>query len=158
MDEYPPGTLRPVFLLPAQILLTCEEIDRNRLDDIKHAIQHSGRWTRPLVVSCFHHVLMDGHHRLAAALELDLFWLPCVVYSYSEVTIVARRPGYNTTPQEIIKRAHTRTLYPTKTTRHIFPDRAFEHPENVWQSISIPLADLKTPYLRIPSYFSSQQQ
>ena len=64
---------------------------------------------------------MDGHHRLEAALQLRLMYVPCLLLDYDQVAVSASRQGYLVTPHEIVRRAKARELYPAKTTRHLFP-------------------------------------
>lgn len=151
-----PHSLRPIRFLPLQILRRSEEIHDGRLEEVIGFIAESRRWQRPIVVDCFDYIIMDGHHRFAAAVHFGLFWIPCIIYDYTEVQIVARRSGFDVSPDEIRRRAYAGCLYPSKTTRHIFPNQAWERPEGVWQSIDISLDDLVNPHLS-PAHISHLQ-
>ncbi len=113
---------RPVHLVQIDWILASEEVDLHNLDVVVQEITREQAWTHPICVEGDSLVVMDGNHRLAAAKVLDLAYIPVVKYSYDHVVVESRRDDYHVTAFDIIDRALTKTLYPEKTTRHIFPD------------------------------------
>lgn len=78
-------------------------------------------WRIPIVVERTSLAVMDGHHRLQAACQLRLKYVPCLLLDYDYVEVGATRQGYLVNPREILRRARAGDLYPPKTTRHRFP-------------------------------------
>ncbi|RDU97424.1 ParB N-terminal domain-containing protein [Trinickia dinghuensis] len=110
-----------IELIPTECILPNEEHDVARLLEVLDSIERSGRWTAPIVLERASFAVMDGHHRLAAALRLSLPRVPCVLLDYAHVGVLARRPEFQVNAEEIVARSRARSLYPPKTTRHIFP-------------------------------------
>ncbi len=84
-------------------------------------------WTQPICVERETLAVLDGHHRLAAAIQLGLTRIPCRTYDYATVPLASWRPEIEPTRDEVLHRALTGRLYPPKTTRHTFtraPDAA----------------------------------
>lgn len=78
-------------------------------------------WRIPIVLERISLAVMDGHHRLQAARQLRLKYVPCLLLDYDCVEVGATRRGYIVNPREIVRRAGAGDLYPPKTTRHRFP-------------------------------------
>ena len=109
-----------IELIPTERILPNEEHDEVRLLEVLDSIERCGRWTAPIALECSSLAVMDGHHRLAAALRLSLPRVPCVLLDYAQVGVQARRPGFQVDAEQIVARSRSRMLYPPKTTRHIF--------------------------------------
>jgi hypothetical protein len=110
-----------IELIATDRILPNEEHDEARLLEVLDSIERSGRWTAPIVLERASLAVMDGHHRLAAARHLSLPRVPCVLLDYSQVGVHARRPDYEVDAERIVARSLARSLYPPKTTRHVFP-------------------------------------
>lgn len=95
-------------------------------------------WRVPIVLERTSLTVMDGHHRLQAACQLRLKYVPCLLLDYDYVKVDATRCGYHVNPHEIVRRAKDGDLYPPKTTRHQFPS-----PLPIC-NISVPLLQDKT--------------
>jgi L-serine kinase (ADP) len=108
-------------LFPVGDLLETELTERALVAQVSAAILRAGCWTAPIIIEEISNAVMDGHHRLAAAKELGLRFVPCVPLSYNVVRVETHRPEWEVNPSEILRRAADRDLYPAKTTRHIFP-------------------------------------
>ena len=115
-------TQRRIRLLPTEQLLRSEEVIPEHVIEVAHSIQACGYWTDPIRIECSTNVVMDGHHRLAAAASLSLACVPCAEYSYGEVDVTSRRENYIVDPSSIRSRALAANPYPSKTTKHTFPD------------------------------------
>lgn len=110
-----------IELISIDQILPNEEHDELRLLEVLASIEHSGRWTAPIVLERTSLAVMDGHHRLAAARRLCLSRVPCVLLDYLQVGVETRRPDFRVDGERIVARSRARALYPPKTTRHIFP-------------------------------------
>ena len=115
-------TPRRIQLLPTEQLLRSEDVIPEHVIEVAHSIQACGYWTDPIRIECSTNVVMDGHHRLAAAVSLSLACVPCAEYSYSEVDVTSRREDHVVNPSSIRSRALAANPYPSKTTKHTFPD------------------------------------
>jgi hypothetical protein len=78
-------------------------------------------WRIPIALERTSLAVMDGHHRLEAARQLRLKYVPCLLLDYESVEVDATRRGYLVSPHEIMRRARSGELYPPKTTCHRFP-------------------------------------
>ena len=111
-----------IIMLSPDRLRPTEETDPARLAWLLEKIGREGVWTQPICVEAGSLVVMDGHHRLAVALRLGLQNVPCIGYSYAEVRIESRRPGFTVSADDIIGHGLRGELFPAKTTRHYFPE------------------------------------
>lgn len=111
---------RIVFLSPAQIV-PHEEIIRDRRDEIISLILDKVAWTVPIAIDTESLLIMDGHHRRAAAIKLKLARVPCLLLSYDNISVDFMRPDQKASPEDIIARGKKGDLFPAKTTRHNFP-------------------------------------
>lgn len=78
-------------------------------------------WRIPIALERTSLAVMDGHHRLEAARQLRLKYVPCLLLDYDYVEVDATRHGYVVNPDEIMRRARAGELYSPKTTCHRFP-------------------------------------
>lgn len=99
-------------------------------------------WRVPIAVERTSLAVMDGHHRLQAALQLGLKYVPCLLLDYGYVRVDASRQGYLVDPHEIVRRARAGDLYPPKTTRHLFPS-------------PLPICNISVPLLQDKMMLSS---
>ena len=74
-----------VYFLNPKKLNPIEDYDSNRVDWLKAKIKKEYIWTVPVAIAQEHNLVMDGHHRLQVALELDLPKIPCFIYSYKDI-------------------------------------------------------------------------
>jgi hypothetical protein len=111
----------PVHFVRADAILPNERYYPEHAASLAETIQREQLWRIPIVLECNSMAVMDGHHRLQAALQLKLACVPFLLLDYDDVEVSATREGYLVTPQEIVRRAKAQNLYPPKTTRHRFP-------------------------------------
>lgn len=111
-----------VTLATLASLLPTEHFDPDRLAVVREKILRDGVWTDPLKVERTDLLVMDGHHRLRAAYQIGLYFIPVVLLTYDQVGLFSRRPEFLVTPDKIRTRGKTGNLYPPKTTRHEFGD------------------------------------
>ncbi|NKJ39811.1 ParB N-terminal domain-containing protein [Rhizobium sp. SG570] len=110
----------PYCLFDPQRLIPTEEVDPSRVEELESKILADGRWTEPITAHKDALFVMDGHHRLTVARRLRLAFLPVVFLGYDEVRVTAWREGETITPEHIFAMARSGSLFPIKTTRHIF--------------------------------------
>jgi hypothetical protein len=69
-------------------------------------------------------VILDGHHRHAACLELRIDLIPCIFVNYlsDEIELLARRNDVSVSKDDVIRRALSGDLYPAKSTKHVFDE------------------------------------
>jgi len=113
--------------LTTQIRLTelkpHEETDPHNLERVLAALSHGTSLDDyPIYVDRDSLVILDGHHRYEASIQLGLESVPCVLVDYHspEIQLEPRRTDLLVTKEEVIRRALAGELYPPKTTRHIF--------------------------------------
>jgi hypothetical protein len=122
--------------LPIAALRPTEAILPSRVREVMAMILEENAWTQPICIERTAHALLDGHHRLAAALELGLARVPVYVFDYADVELLSWRSHIAPTRDEVIARARSGQLYPYKTTRHVFPPRS---------TCNVPLGELRMP-------------
>ena len=74
-----------VYFLNPKKLNPIDNYDSNRVDWLKEKIKKEDKWTMPIAIAQEHNLVMDGHHRLQVALELNLQKIPCFIYSYNQI-------------------------------------------------------------------------
>ncbi|WP_280562868.1 ParB N-terminal domain-containing protein [Chromohalobacter sp. 48-RD10] len=124
--EYePPGTLLPT-----------ERHDTLRVEKLIDRVKKMGVWTTPILVDQNSLAIMDGHHRTAVALKLNVKKVPVVKLSYGDprVLLSGWESGEIFSPEDIVAAALSGVLLPLKSTKH---DLAVPLP-----SLKIPLSDL----------------
>lgn len=109
-----------VQLVPTLSLLPSEEFSEERVQHVSQLITSSGRWTSKIALEEYSLVIMDGHHRFEVAKRLQLRFIPCLLLSYRQVSVVSRRYDYDFVSEDIVNRGLNGRLFPPKTTRHVF--------------------------------------
>ena len=113
-------SIAALSLLPPLALRPTEETLRGRIGEVIGLILDEQAWTQPIRVERGTLAVLDGHHRLAAAIQLGLVRVPVRTYDYATVPLASWRPGIHPTRDEVLRRALAGQLYPPKTTRHTF--------------------------------------
>jgi L-serine kinase (ADP) len=133
-----------VVLLAPQSLLPHEHHDPVRAHALATEISASGLWWKPLLIEANHLIILDGHHRRAAAIQLGLQAVPAILIPYDDprLTLTSWRPGEQWSRTEIIARAQRGKLCPIKTTRH----RLDREPE----AVAVSLAELSRIRTSLP--------
>lgn len=122
----------PVHFVRADSILPNECHYPKHAANLAETLRREQLWRIPIVLEHNRMAVMDGHHRLQAALQLKLAHVPCLLLGYDDVEVSATRGGYLVTPQEILRRARAKDLYPPKTTRHRFPSALPTYNVSVW--------------------------
>lgn len=118
------------FISPRE-LLPHEEVENDNVTNIICNIKSSRKWIWPIIVEADSLVVMDGHHRRAAAVSMKLSAVPCIMLSYNIVAVRSMRQEYICAPNLIIANGKARNLYPPKTTKHEFPKLPIMEPIDI---------------------------
>ncbi len=107
--------------VPLDLLHEHEQIESERLRQIRDEIQREGKLRHPILVDKRFFVILDGHHRFRAYKELGFETIPCLLVDYQSeiVSVRPRRPDIAVSKDEVIRRALEGRLFPPKTTQHI---------------------------------------
>ncbi|BCH61968.1 hypothetical protein RvVAR0630_pl01100 (plasmid) [Agrobacterium vitis] len=103
-------------------LVDTEEVDQSVVENLRQTILRQQIWTRPIAVERTQFLVMDGHHRLEVARQLNLAVIPVVLLDYERVSVTSWRPEECITPDDIFAMARSGKKFPIKTTRHVFAD------------------------------------
>lgn len=115
--------MRNIELLDTSKLMHIEGFSKKRVVWLKNKILQENCWTTPLRVEKDMFLVMDGQHRMEVAILMGLRKVPCLLYSYDEVSVWSLRDQYIVNPEVIKERVITNNLYPYKTAKHAFPDK-----------------------------------
>lgn len=111
-----------IVLVSVKKLKHIEGFSKTRAAWLRRKILEEGIWNKPVVLDDKHGLVMDGQHRMEAALALGLKKIPAVKYRYSEVEIWSLRPKkYQFDWKQVVARALSGDIYPYKTVKHRFP-------------------------------------
>lgn len=123
----PPGSFSDgaIFeLVPLELLRPHEQIEQDVLEEVLADLRKEGGGLRePLLVARQEYVVLNGHHRLAALVQMGARKAPAWVVDYhSELIQVERWPGSPypgaITKAEVLAHAKAGHLFPPKTTKH----------------------------------------
>lgn len=123
-----------------------EEINKNRLEQLKNEIISDEILKNPIVVDKKTNVILDGHHRFNALKELDYEKIPVIFVDYQSPKIQVRawRNGEKITKDLVISTALAGERLPPKTSKHmIVANGSLEHISKIEEKINIPLEELK---------------
>ena len=117
-------------LMATDPILTHEQTDPTRIHEVAEAALRDGVFDYPVIIGRIGaghsrlHILLDGHHRLAAATEnLGLVRVPALVIDYldyARVHVTAWRDDEVITKDDVVMAALARRPMPIKTSRHSF--------------------------------------
>jgi ParB-like chromosome segregation protein Spo0J len=79
----------------------------------------------PIIVEKHNLVILDGHHRTRALLEMGYRKIPAQLVDYydSEIRVLRRRKNIPISKGKIIDRALAGKTFPEKTSKHLIPNR-----------------------------------
>ena len=121
-----------VRLVEIERLQRTERHNPQRASRLAVNIAAEGKWTNPIWVEFGDLLIMDGHHRLEAAILLGLARLPCMLLSYHmpELSVVSWNGNAQFPIADIFAAGRSQSLLPYKTTRHILtcaaPDASYD--------------------------------
>lgn len=111
----------PIERVDVALLRHIEGFSKKRVAWLVDKIRAEGRWTKPLALDSEHHLVLDGQHRMEAAKQLGLVWVPAVRYVYAEVPVWSLRANHAFDWAKVTERALAGHPYPYKTVKHEFP-------------------------------------
>ena len=125
--EYNIETIRVDFLK------THEEIKSKKVVKLFEMTQKWGAQRKPVIIDSSTGVILDGHHRYAVALQLNLEKIAVIRVDYiddNKIKVESRNQNkpFSNSKSEVIKMGLSEQNYPAKTTKHIFD---FEVPD-IW--------------------------
>jgi hypothetical protein len=110
-----------------QKLVPHEQVDQQKLASVIRSIKRSGGIRHPVVIDRESNVILDGHHRCRAYIELGMAIVPCIAVNYFDpnITLTFRRKdiGMNIVKKGIIYAATHGNVFSHKTTKHRIPNR-----------------------------------
>ena len=115
-----------VYFLNPEKLNPIEDYDSDRVDWLKDKIKKEDIWTMPIAIAQEHNLVMDGHHRLQVALELNLNKVPCFIYSYNDIEPFSLRKEEKVSSKIIIENFLKSKIFPYKTAKHKLSSPLFE--------------------------------
>ena len=115
-----------VYFLNPKKLNPIEAFDSNRVDWLRDKIKKDDIWTKPIAIAQEHNLVMDGHHRLQVALELDLTKIPCFIYSYKDIEPFSLREEEKVSSKIIIENFLKSKIFPYKTAKHNLNHPSFD--------------------------------
>lgn len=110
-------------IVETSLLAPHEDVDRKHLDLIEEDIAKSNYVKYPLVVDVRTFIVLDGHHRLEALKELGFRYAPVFFVDYAEsyVDVYPFRKDIKVSKSSVVSKVLVeRSLYPHKTTRHVY--------------------------------------
>jgi len=125
--EYIVETIRVDFLK------THEEIKSKKVVKLFEMTKKWGAQRKPVIIDSSTGVILDGHHRHAVAVELNLEKIAVIKVDYlddEKIILESRNENiqFSSSKFEVIKMGLSEQNYPAKTTKHIFD---FEVPD-IW--------------------------
>jgi hypothetical protein len=111
-----------IALRPLSWFRQSEHVDPGNVKFLAETIVRAGHWLEPIIVEKSCGIVMDGNHRLNAAMELGLKRVPCIQLEYGDPRVCVRhwRTGYHFEVAHIFRTIAQGEIFPYKTTRHEF--------------------------------------
>ena len=93
-----------------------EQIDENRLRALMDEITCDGVLKCPIIIDKESMVILDGHHRFNALLQMGCRIVPAYLVDYinSGIRVGAWQPGVNVNKESVIRAGITGKLYPRR--------------------------------------------
>jgi len=111
-----------IVLRPLDDVRQSEQVDPGNVQRLRESILHTGQWLEPIIVERSKGIVMDGNHRLNAALQLGLKRVPCIELDYADPRVRVRhwQTGQAFEVTRIFTTIARGEIFPYKTTRHAF--------------------------------------
>lgn len=114
------GPVPRFALVLARRLVRHEQVDDEHVKRLAARIEAEGALFKPIVADQSSHVVLDGHHRFAALVQLGCRLVPCHLVDYNDPAIQVEH-WENGAPMDkiqLISNALNGHVYPIKTSRH----------------------------------------
>jgi hypothetical protein len=127
-------------LVPIAELREHEEIEESDLPRLIEEIRALGQLEYPIWVAEGSHVILNGHHRVAALRRLGAVRAPAWLLDYHSPAVHVDRwsPGPPISKAEVERRAQDGLLFPPKTTKHIIDIDLRERPTPLSELMDAP--------------------
>lgn len=79
-----------IALRPLCEVLQSEQVNPANVTLLRESIVRAGHWLEPIIVERSQGIVMDGNHRLNAALQLGLKRVPCIQLDYTDPRVCVR--------------------------------------------------------------------
>jgi len=113
---------REPYLAEVAKLHPVEGHDKKRVLRIKKYVVRKGYWIKPLRIEKNHNLVLDGHHSLEMAKDMNLKYVPVIGFDYDELEMWSLREEIPLNKEIVIKNATKGNIYPYKTVKHKFPN------------------------------------
>ncbi len=123
-----------------------ESVDFIHLIKLKEEIRSDGFLKLAIAIDKDTHIILDGHHRVAALKELGCMKIPAVFvdYSSSDIKVQSQRNPLKLTKKRIIKAAMSSKKLPPQTSRHMIRINGnWKHISAIEKKVNIPLGELR---------------
>ena len=110
-------------VIPISTIIPHEEFNQEAVDQLTSRIKDTKSFTHPVLVDKKTGLLIDGHHRYNAMINLGAKSIPAYLINYSSPKLIAYKetPGNSVlSKKEILSRAIQNKLFPKKFTFHAF--------------------------------------
>ncbi|HTP53804.1 MAG TPA: ParB N-terminal domain-containing protein [Thermoplasmata archaeon] len=127
-------------LVPLAELRAHEEIEEADLPRLVDEIRSLGSLAYPIWVAEGSHVILNGHHRVAALRRLGAARAPAWLVDYHSPAVHVDRwsPGPPISKHEVERRARDGLLFPPKTTKHLLDLDLGERPTPLAELMDAP--------------------
>lgn len=107
-------------LVEASALHPHEQVDCEHLNRLRAEIATDGALREPVLVDARTMIILDGHHRAQALIELGCCLVPSYLVDYASplIQVGPWREGVLVDKQEVIQRGMRRDPLPPRTSRH----------------------------------------
>ncbi|MCR4428356.1 MAG: ParB N-terminal domain-containing protein [Caldiserica bacterium] len=113
----------PFALVHFSALKEHEMVDPVHLDELSREIKRDGFLFFPVMVDRSSLVILDGHHRVSALIDLGCQLIPSFLVDYQDesIQVSSWRPEIPVEKESVILRGLSGKPFPPKTSRHIWP-------------------------------------
>lgn len=98
-----------------------EQTTNERVKSLSDEIKRDGVLKRAIAVDIKTNVILDGHHRLCALLELNCIKIPVVFINYDDpsIKVLPWRKGESLNKETVLNAGLSGKKLPPKTTKHV---------------------------------------
>ena len=109
------------YLVPTELLRIHEMVIDRHVKEVMELIMSFNGFKYPIIVDARTFTVLDGHHRLKAALKLGLKYVPVFFVDYAKdyIHVTTWRKEFIITKKIVVTAALRKLLLPPKTSRHI---------------------------------------
>jgi len=100
-----------------------EEVNREYLEQLKKEIDRDGLLKKAIIVDNNTLIILDGHHRFRAILEMGFNKIPALKVDYNDpkIRVTAWREGEIVSKETVLEAGLKGKKLPVKTSRHTLP-------------------------------------